>query len=845
MAQKAPSKQAAPAEILSNLSLGYNGYTDVTATKPQMWAAAVNVFSGAFQFIQRCRFANVKTVSPTTGLPFTSLKYFAIPGTGAYLLADINGKLYSYDTGANYAQTQRLNPYVDPSGTGSSQLNGPWSRETLQSIAYEMNGQVKQAGRLANAATIEGWGLDAPDATVQVIINTASSVALTNIQRQNGVVTANVPSLPLGISALSLPNTNIYNIVGVSDSSFNGSFSITATGPIGGPNVLTYSQIGQDTALIAGSGNVTTQITKAVGRSYAWAWENANKGHIGAPSPATQYIQYVNQYGNLQLTEPGLVAVTVGSPTVVGTNTQFTSAWIGRSLWAGQGSSGGGQGRIISVTSPTILTLAAGAPGNFATANFQIYDPQATHIRLYETSDGGATYFRVARNVWLPAQPIKGNGLLFTDYANAEPPAFPFTTEVAQANNVPPPVGAYVNEFQGRLVVFGVPGADQSFFYSNVETTTVGLLQESFAPLNQVTLPIQNAKMFGMLEFPGAAVIWSNKQDMFRLTGLLTDNVISATAPAQGASISRLPYNLGCANPFACEITPLGGLWLTSNAEVWLFSDTYAPRNIGRPVQDILNTISPAGLLLARAKYYHTNTRNWFVLSVAANGSSFNNTLLVLDLDLLASNGSPSYFTFDMATNSPAWWVFQPGTTVGGNWSARCDSLETVYETNGFVRLLTGQVDLIQDADAVSGGFGTEIAVPNGTVTTHAWGNDSAFLLKRPGWFRFTTNRDPATLAFDGWTFAVQGIDDDFYTFWQPLILNLVPGLNDCASLGGNPDFASSGLAFRYSPELFKVGGVNFVKGRRLKFQVNFPSAPGVNFQLRTITVGFSVDPPS
>jgi hypothetical protein len=334
---------------------------------------------------------------------------------------------------------------------------------------------------------------------------------------------------------------------------------------------------------------------------------------------------------------------------------------------------------------------------------------------------------------------------------------------------------------------------------------------------------------------------------MFRLTGLLSDNTVSTTtAPAQGATVARLPYNLGCANPFACEITPLGAIWLTSNAEIWLFTDRYAPRNIGRPVQDILTTITPANLIAARMKYYHTQTRNWLVLAIPANGSSFNNMLLVLDIDLLASNGSPSYFTFDMATNSPSWFVVQVGplVTQGQNTfiAPRCNSLEVVYETGGNVRLMTGAVDLIQDAD-FQAGFGTEIQVPGATATFHAWGNDTPFIIKRPSFFRFNTNQDPANLASQGWTFESQGIDDDFYTFQSPLRQVWTPGVNDTSALGGNPALAS-GSPFRHSPELFRVGGVNFVQGRRIRHKVNFPSATGTNFQLRSIQLGFGASPP-
>ena len=83
MPQSPQRKEAAPAEVLESLNLGYNGYTDPTLTNPKMWAnPSINVYSGAFAFIQRARFANILTVSPSTGMQFTSLKYFALRQQG-------------------------------------------------------------------------------------------------------------------------------------------------------------------------------------------------------------------------------------------------------------------------------------------------------------------------------------------------------------------------------------------------------------------------------------------------------------------------------------------------------------------------------------------------------------------------------------------------------------------------------------------------------------------------------------------------------------------------------------------------------------------------------------------
>lgn len=758
------------------------------------------------------------------GTSFTTLKYYAVPALSSYLIADNNGKLFSFDSGANYAARPRINSAFDPTGAGSSLLNGPWSRETLQNILYEMNGQVKQTGRGANAATVENWGLDAPDATPQIVVSAGASQTITNIQRTNGVVTVTLPAL------LTVPGGNGIGMVNVTitvgDTTFAGSFVVlTGSGTV----TLTWTQLGQNTVLLTPTGTVDVNITKSVGRSYAWAWENANKPHVSAPSPSSQYVLYNAQNGAIQCVQQGTAHVVLSSVTVTGVGTAFTNAWVGRNLFI-RGSQQFGP--IASVQSATQMTLRYPAYTN-NTDVFQVFDPQATHVRLYETADGGATYFRTQRNVFSIGTPatLISVGLQFFDNANAEPPNFPFTTETSQLNNIPPPIGAYVAEYQGRLVVFGVPGAKQSFFYSNSELTNIGLPQESYAPLNQYTLPIQNAQLFGWIEMPGAAIIWSDRQDMYRLTGLLTDNT-AASAPQLGAQISRLPYNLGCANPFAVDLTPLGAIWVTPQAEVWLFTNTYAPRNVGRPIQNILNSIAQAQLPLIRVKYYHNNTRNWLLLACATSGSLTNNTLLILDLDLLAANGSPSFFVFDMATNQPAWYQY----TIGAS------GLEVLYEPNATVRLLVGGLDLIQDPDYTEG-FGTEISVFNPFLLTHPWGNDSAPMIKRPSFLRFNTNRDPTVLAIDGWSFEALGIDDDFYTIAFPLTMLMVPGVNDTTALCGNP-LTPNGSPFRHSPELFRVGAVNFVMGRRIQFQINFPTRPGVTFQFRQIQIGFAPSPP-
>jgi len=107
----------------------------------------------------------------------------------------------------------------------------------------------------------------------------------------------------------------------------------------------------------------------------------------------------------------------------------------------------------------------------------------------------------------------------FSDTANSEPPNLRLPGEITQIYNIPPPIGTFLDQYQGRPVVYGVAGALQSFFYGNMEATVGRTAPESFSPLNQVTLPIGDGQLNGSANLPTGFILWSNRQDMFKLDG--------------------------------------------------------------------------------------------------------------------------------------------------------------------------------------------------------------------------------------------------------------------------------------------------------------------------------------
>lgn len=845
---------------LDSLVGGYNGYTSPDLLTPQFWAASSNVYAGQFGAIRRARWApffnstatgftaNAKRiVSMYSFLDNNNPNWFAGTVVNRVLFDNndnvswprwvVNNPLSTLGMFPVFQADKELEAWDNFIGGTSGQdfpfalsmLNGPWMRVRIGNAIYETNGSFR-------SKTVPGigtrflpmfmfWGLDAPDVSPSVALVAGSTATIqaapTGAVRANNIVTITATAaLPAGMV------TGVYvGISGVTDTTFNTAAGAAVQITVTGVSTFTFVQVGP--AATSGTGTVTLGITKTVGRSYQWAWEADINAETSAPSPASQFVKYTSQTGTIDLVQTGTVSVTNGSATVTGVGTSFTSAWIGRAIWIeGLASTGN---YIASVSSPTSMLLQNAYVGaNIAGARFQIYDPQVGNnadgtafVKLYATGDGQPVYFLIGRNAFnAGATTALAAGLRFNDTANSEPPNPPFTSEITQIYNVPPPIGSFLQEYQSRILVYGVAANLQTFFYSNIEATVIGQPPECFSPLNTVTMPLGDGQLNGMANLPTGLIQWSNRQDMFKLTGLLSDNTI-ANSMQLGATIQRLPYKIGCASPYATAVTPLGAIWLSSDREVWLFTDHYAPKNIGKPVQDVLNRINGTRLGFAKMSFYKRGDRSWLALAVALDSSAFNNKLLLLDLDLLASNGQPSFFTFDLATNAPTWYQYD----------INCEGICTSYDANSTNHIFVGDVDLITDVDWQPSYFtiSAEQSVP-GSNKLHAFGNEDPHMVKTFEWMRALTNQIPKNLAAQGWAWSIDAFDDDAFVIGvNALTTNLIPGV----------DSNSNPLFLEYSPAKFKFGGVRPVKGRRFQIGTTFPSAPGF-FELRGFQVAYT-----
>jgi hypothetical protein len=723
---------------------------------------------------------------------------------------------------------------VDQTGTGASPWTNPANIITTGS-SYATVGSVL----FSDYIKVTGFGFSLP-ATAQIVgfavtfklqSALASSLGVFCSIVKAGVVVGSPQQfvIPAGVTQVTIGgSSDLFGTTGLLYSDVNNA-GFGCNMALYDPTTSAISPAVNSLKMEAFAFGLTPgNITKVIGRSYSYAWENANTGQVSAPSPATNFVPETGQLNTIDCIEAGTVTTTVTSQTVaVGGGGLVSAAWVNRHLWV---LNIGDAGLITAVnTTLNTITLQTAAVSSQSGVVFQIFDTQSTNIRLYATGDGQPVYFRIQRNIWSPGgTTLASSGLQFIDNDNSEPPDGEFTQEIQQLYNIPPPIGTYVAQYQSRLQVLGVAGAPQSFFYSNFENTSVGLPWDSFAPLNQVTMPMGNAQLRGVAGLPTGQILWSSEQDMFKLTGLLTDNVVSTDAQL-GATVQQLPYKIGCASFYAVQVTSLGAIWLSSDRQVWLFTDHYAPKNIGQPVQDILNTINGTRLQFARMYYYKQGEKNWLELSIATGSSTFNNVKLILDIDLLASNGQASFFTFDMATNQPTWYVY----------NVNCEADEVVVDANSVWHTLSADVDVIVETDwtpyqvtptrpayyTVS----SEIILPGAGFTTHALGNEAPEIIKSLGFLRVTTNQLPNFLGSQGWKWLVNIYDDDKYVLGvQANTITLIPGV----------DGSNRTISLENSPSVFRFGGVRYALGRRFQFQTVFPLLPGF-WEFRSFQVNY------
>lgn len=286
------------------------------------------------------------------------------------------------------------------------------------------------------------------------------------------------------------------------------------------------------------------------------------------------------------------------------------------------------------------------ATGNFASklnCSFTVSasgDPQVNQIRIFRTTDGGATLFEI------PTSPYSNTSQTITDSATD---AQLQTLNIAPGvhDNDPPPSGFTIPAYHlGR--VFGAAG--NTVYYSQAAgATTLGNAAEAFPPLNFFTYPAKVTRLMptavGLLVFTASDVY-----------------VVLGDGTVGGVPLFSVPFcrGLGLLSYNAFTVNGTIIYLMTSDSQVVGLDPSSGISEIGFPIGDVLEAFSPTGAYLT-----------WHV-----KGSQ--------DKALYASDGLTGWYRMNPTAAPETGIIWSPQAQITGG----CSAVQSVETTPGIRSLL-------------------------------------------------------------------------------------------------------------------------------------------------------------
>lgn len=696
--------------------------------------------------------------------------------------------------------------------------NHPWMAVTSNNILFMANGTraVKWLGDSASPlATFEPWGIAQP------AVPTVAKLALLTIQRTTNIVTLtfNMP-----------PNSFIYANAGdpifvdaVSDPSFKGQFAVVTCGPAGSAQSITYNQTGADTGVINNSGNVTIGATWAkwnVNRMGREGFPNQNALEILTAFGVDSQVATMLRVGNHTEVTGATDARFDGGQFVVGLDPSFhvvdtyfesdfsvalsvitgifalleatPADWqtVGyRYAWKNSVT-----GHVGAASDPLWINLDNYAAGEPYAPMFNFTKPTSTfadRVLIFRTIKGGADFFLLAE--------LDMNTFPWT--ANPQPPFIDTFSDdelnktiLAPLYNFRPPDDATILlNFQNRICLAGMASDPQTIVYSAYEKVTIGRPEESFFPNNKIRLAIGADKIAGMGALPQGIVAWSISNEMFMLRGALEDIVIDLPV-AFSAYLDQLPYQEGCSSKYSVQSTIMGVVWKGADRNYKVWAGSGPPISLSGNITQLLQRETASMVPLSQSCYLNYFGRDWYVASIAIDGTTANFThLLFFDME---PNAELNVGVFPVKLNHSS---IQAVDYPDG-------SRHLVFGANGFLYEISTMI-VGNNGIQVGGGTG---ATGHDEYWQSGWyGSDSPEIMKMYRRGKLVTTGTgtasgvpattyPASTDQNGFGLDYSLVDDETYPFNAPRVV-------------GNLPFYYDKFAVTW-------------KGRRIQFKVKFPS---------------------
>lgn len=197
------------------------------------------------------------------------------------------------------------------------------------------------------------------------------------------------------------------------------------------------------------------------------------------------------------------------------------------------------------------------------------------------------------------------------------------------ANNNPPPAGNFPTKHKGRIYM---AIGDTLYFSKNLTdvTTSTGLItskwEEAWPATNIIDLS-QNAETVQGIVSDGETLWIGTERAIRRLIG---DSPSNFQEPEVQFNETGL-LNQDCWKVVFFEGQPVGSMWLTPDLRV-IASDFNTYEDVGKPIQDVLNSINPAAISTIHASFVSQGPADYYMLYVPIGSNTTPDTVLVYNL---------------------------------------------------------------------------------------------------------------------------------------------------------------------------------------------------------------------
>lgn len=204
-----------------------------------------------------------------------------------------------------------------------------------------------------------------------------------------------------------------------------------------------------------------------------------------------------------------------------------------------------------------------------------------------------------------------------------------FGNDFGVANNTPPPLGTLACKHKGRL---WMAVGQLLYFTKSISELTLpngfvaGRYEESWPATNYFDISPGAETVTGLLS-DGDVLYIATSRHIRRLFGDDPSNFQEPEIVHQEAGV----LNQDVWTPIFMQGTPSGTMWLTPDNRV-IMSDFNTYRDVGEPIQDVLNTINPLAATNSHAAFFSQGPYDIFVLAIPTGTNLFCDTLCVYDL---------------------------------------------------------------------------------------------------------------------------------------------------------------------------------------------------------------------